>query len=292
MPEGTASQRSTFDASSARLNESWPAPAEQITLSSDFGNTVVHVSGRADAPALVLLPAYQASSAEWIALARSLNGALRVYAVDLIGDAGGSTAGSRAIASPQDIVSWLDTVLDGLGLPTAALGGHSYGAWIADEYAQHRPDRVGRLILLDPTMVFGTLLPSYVVRAMPFILRPTPGKRRWLIRWETRKIELDPDWLEMTAAAAEVFAHAPTVPTKIPAKTACAKTRVPTLVIIAEKSRVHSARRVAGRAAKLLPNGEVQMMKGASHYGLPMTHAAEVAALITSPRSPAPPFRA
>ena len=94
---------------------------------------MVHVSGPPEAPALVLLPAYQASSAEWIALARCLNGALRVYAVDLIGDAGGSTAGSRAIAGPDDMVAWLDTVLDGLGLPTTQLGGHSYGAWIAND---------------------------------------------------------------------------------------------------------------------------------------------------------------
>jgi len=278
--------RSTFDASYARLNEGWPAPTETMTLDSAFGSTVVHASGPPEAPALVLLPAYQASSAEWIALARSLNGAFRIYAVDLVGDAGASTAGTRAIAGPQDMVAWVDAVLDGLGLASAQLGGHSYGAWIAHEYALRRPDRVDRLILLDPTMVFGTLLPSYVLRAMPFILKPTSGKRRWLIGWETRRVDLDPDWLEMTAAAAEVFAGAPTVPTKIPAKTALAELRTPTLVIVAEKGRVHPARRIAGRAAKLLPACEVQMISGASHYGLPMTHAAEVAAVITASTSP------
>ena len=235
----------------------------------------------------MLLPAYQASSAEWIALARSLNGAFRVYAVDLVGDAGGSTAGTRAIASPEDMVAWIDTVLDGLGLPTRpARRALLRRPGSPTNTRLRRPDRVDRLILLDPTMVFGTLLPAYVLRAMPFILKPTSGKRRWLIGWETRKVELDPDWLEMTAAAAEVFANAPTVPTKIPAKTTFAELRTPTLVIMAEKSRVHPARRVAGRAAKLLPAGEVQMISGASHYGLPMTHAAEIAAVITAHTSP------
>ena len=283
MAENTAADRSSFDASFARLAEGWPAPAQSITLTSEFGSTLVHISGPPDAPALVLLPAYQASSAEWIALARSLNGAFRIYAVDLVGDAGGSTAGLRAIATPDAMVGWIDTVLDGLGLPTTELGGHSYGAWIANEYAQRRPGRVSRLILLDPTMVFGTLVPTYVLRAMPFILKPTPGKRRWLIGWETRKVPLDPDWVEMTTAAARVFAGAPTVPTKIPAKSSFAERSTPTLVIMAEKSRVHPARRVAGRAAKLLPDGQVQMVTGASHYGLPMTHAAEIAALLTAP---------
>jgi pimeloyl-ACP methyl ester carboxylesterase len=282
MADNGPDGRSAFRASYVRLNARWPAPAETITLNSDFGSTAVHLSGPPDAPALVLLPAYQASAAEWIALARSLNGAFRIVAVDLIGDAGDSTAGSRAIATPDDMVAWLDSVLDGLGLATAQLAGHSYGAWIAHEYTLRRPDRVDKLILLDPTMVFGPLVPGYLLRAMPFILKPTAGKRRWLIRWETRKVELDPDWLAMTAAAAEVFAGAPTVPTKIPGKAVLAQLKTPTLVILAEKSRVHPARRVAGRAAKQLPAGDVQMILGASHYGLPITHAAEIAALLTA----------
>jgi len=270
MADNGPDGRSAFRASYVRLNARWPAPADTITLNSDFGSTAVHLSGPPDAPALVLLPAYQASAAEWIALARSLNGAFRIVAVDLIGDAGDSTAGSRAIATPDDMVAWLDSVLDGLGLATAQLAGHSYGAWIAHEYTLRRPDRVDKLI------------PGYLLRAMPFILKPTAGKRRWLIRWETRKVELDPDWLAMTAAAAEVFAGAPTVPTKIPGKAVLAQLKTPTLVILAEKSRVHPARRVAGRAAKQLPAGDVQMILGASHYGLPITHAAEIAALLTA----------
>jgi pimeloyl-ACP methyl ester carboxylesterase len=281
MAADTAGVRAVFDAADARLTGSWPAPTTTVLLDSAFGTTRVQISGPADAPALLLLPAYQASSAEWIELARTINGAYRVYAVDLIGDAGGSTAGARPITGPGDMVAWLDSVVDGLQLSTIQLGGHSYGGWIAVEYARQRPARVDRLILLDPTMVFGTLVPAYVLRALPFMLKPTAGRRRWLIRWETRKVPLDPDWLELTAAAAEVFANAPTVPTKVPGKAALAELGMPTLVIMAEKSRVHPARRVAGRAATLLPAGEVQLVSGASHYGLPMTHAAEIAALIT-----------
>jgi pimeloyl-ACP methyl ester carboxylesterase len=38
-------------------------------------------------------------------------------------------------------MDWLDGVLDGLGLPAAALGGHSYGGRIAVRYAIGRPGR-------------------------------------------------------------------------------------------------------------------------------------------------------
>ena len=54
----------------------------------------------------------------------------------------------------------------------------------------------------------------------------------------------------------------------------------PTLVVIAGASRVHHVKRVGSNAAKRLPGGRVETVAGASHYGLPMTHAEQVAALM------------
>ena len=38
-------------------------------------------------------------------------------------------------------MSWLDDVLDQLGLNAAAFCGHSYGSWLALSYALHAPAR-------------------------------------------------------------------------------------------------------------------------------------------------------
>ena len=72
-------------------------------------------SGPPDAPPVVLIHAYQATSAEWMELARALSTDQRVFAVDVNGDAGPQHAPDRAISTPADLVEWLDTVLDGLG---------------------------------------------------------------------------------------------------------------------------------------------------------------------------------
>ena len=271
--------RATFFAAYDRMLRRWPAGSEEVDLTSDFGSTRVHVSGPADAPPLVLLHAYQASSAEWFALTGLLNEARRIYAVDLVGDAGYSTPGRRTVTTPLDLVEYLDTVLDGLQLTSAELCGHSFGAWIALTYGINRPSRVDRLILLDPTMSVAPLLKGYVFRAIPALFKPTAANRLSLIRWETRKAELDPEWLQVTGAAADAFSGLPSVPTKIPNKAVLADLQVPVLVVVAGRSRVHQVQRVAKRSGRL-PRVRVETVAGASHYGLPMTHADQLAALI------------
>lgn len=262
----------------------WPEPSQNLDLESPYGQTRVWACGPSDAPPLVLLPAYHATSVEWIDLARELSGDRRIYAVDMIGDAGRSTLGATQISTPDDMTSWLDTVLDGLNLAQAEICGHSYGAWIALAYALDRPDRVSRVTLLDPTMTFAPLFPAYVLRALPFLSKPSAARRASLIRWETRRQPQDPQWLEVTGLAAEGVAMGSPVTTKIPPKQALNGLRPPALVITAHKTKVHSERRVRRNAGRRLPpSARLHSIAGASHYGLPMTHAAEVAELLRTP---------
>jgi pimeloyl-ACP methyl ester carboxylesterase len=283
--------RTAFFAAYDRLLTRWPDPHETIIIGSEFGTTRVIASGPADAPPVVLIHAYQATSAEWIELARALSTDRRVFAVDVIGDAGHSSTGVRAISTITDMVEWLVTVMDGLQLITAELCGHSYGAWIALAYAIERPTRVSRVTLLDPTMSFAPLFPAYVLRALPALIKPTAARRTSLIRWESKKgkATLDPEWLQVTGMGADVFGDAPTVPTKIPKTVTLMGLRPPALVVIAGSTKVHAKRRVARRAGQRLPNATVETVRGASHYGLPMTHAHEVAALMLAPPAKAQP---
>ena len=285
----TTPDRTAFLAAYDRLLSRWPDPHETLTVASAFGTTSVIASGPPDAPPVVLIHAYQATSAEWIELARALSTDRRVFAVDVNGDAGHSSTGARTISTTTDMVEWLDTVLDGLKLTTSEVCGHSYGAWIALAYAIERPTRVSRVTLLDPTMTFTSLYPHYVSRALPALFKPTSARRTALIRWESKKgnIELDPDWLRVTGMGADVFGDAPTVPTKVPKPQTLTNIQPPVLVIVAGSSRVHDRRKVARRAGRHLANSRVEMLAGASHYGLPLTHAGQIAALMRE--SPAAP---
>jgi pimeloyl-ACP methyl ester carboxylesterase len=222
-------------------------------------------------------------------LARALSTDRRVFAVDVNGDAGHSSTGARTISTTTDMVEWLDTVMDGLQLTTAEVCGHSYGAWIALAYAIERPTRVDRVTLLDPTMTFAPLYPHYILRALPALMKPTSARRASLIRWESKKsnAEIDPEWLQVTSLGAEVFGQAPTVPTKIPKSATLKGLKPPVLVIVAGSTRVHHPRRVARKAGERLANSKVETIAGATHYGLPLTHAEQIAALMRE--SPAAP---
>ncbi len=275
-----ASRADFFDAFEEMLRDRWPDGTRTRDLTSPFGTTRVLVSGSPDAPPIVLFPAYQATSAVWGDLASALGGDRQVYAVDPIGDAGRSVAGSRGIETPEDQVEWIDGVLDGLGLDTAELGGHSYGAWIAMNYARQRPARVRRVVLLDPTMVFGPLNRGYVVRALPALMRPTGARRESLIRWESRSRPVDPQWLRLTFLAAEAFPDVPTVRTKVPGGADVMGLDLPVLVVMAGASRVHPTKKVVTRAGKMLRHGRVEVLPDAAHYALPISHASEIADLI------------
>jgi pimeloyl-ACP methyl ester carboxylesterase len=242
----------------------------------------VYASGPADATPILLFHAYQATSAEWLPLAALLSSDRRVYAVDMMGDAGHSVPGSRSVSTPDDLVAYLDTVLDGLGLTSAELGGHSFGAWIVLTYAINRPSRVDKLTLLDPTMAFSPLLPHYVIRALPALYKPSSAHRVSLIRWETRKAELDPKWLQATGLGVDAFSGMPSVPTKIPSTAVRSAMDRPTLVILAAKGRVHNVRRIAAKVNRL-PNALVTALPKATHYGITFTHAGEIAELMRKP---------
>ncbi|MFE4666867.1 alpha/beta fold hydrolase [Streptomyces sp. NPDC056716] len=276
----------------------WPADRTSTQVTTPFGVTYVQVCGPRDAPPLVLLPGGGATSVSWFAQAGELARSHRVYAPDLIGDVGrsagdagrdiadagdeargagdagrGTASGERRIRTVADLTAWLDALLDGLGVtagPTA-LGGHSYGAWIALHYALHAPARVNRLFLLDPTQCFAGFRPAYLLHALPMLLRPAPHRVRAFLAWETGGAVLDPDWLALQEAGAGFPAARPVTGPR-PAAEALRGLDVPVLLLLAGNSRTHDPSRVAARAGAVLPRARTVVLPGVSHHALP--HAA------------------
>src|SRR5207247_3743127 len=121
-----------------------------------------------------------------------------------INDVGRSVPDGRPVRSRDDLMAWLDAVRSELGLETAALCGHSYGGWLALSYALHAPERVSHLALLDPTLCFAGMALTYRLHAVPLFARPSAGRLRAFLRWETGGVPLDPTWLELAGLAAEV----------------------------------------------------------------------------------------
>jgi pimeloyl-ACP methyl ester carboxylesterase len=254
----------------------WTVTGKSLDLPSKFGTTHVQACGPDDAPSLILLSGSGATSTVWVDNVEALSRRHRVYAIDTMGDVGRSVPGGRAIDTFGYLMSWLDDVLDRLGLLGATLVGHSYGAQLALNYALHAPHRVRSLALLDPTDCFAGLSPGYLLRAVPAVVRPSAARLRRLVDWETRGSgDLDPVWLNLFTVGAQDFLRSRPV-LRRPAPARLNAVTVPTLVLLAEQSRAHDIARMARIVHRLMPRAVISTVPGASHFGLPMQNAAEV----------------
>lgn len=253
----------------------WPDGTTSFDLESEHGSTRINAYGPPEAPPVVLLPGGGATSTVWFANVAALGARHRVYAVDILGDAGRSVVGSRPPRTVDDLLEWFVGVVDGLGLGTFGLAGHSYGAMIALAAALRRPDRVVDLVLLEPNSCFAGMKPGYLWRALPVLLRPSEQRERALVTWETGGRELDEEWLEVLALGAAFPASKTIVPKRPPAK-AFADFDVATTVILARGSKVHDSTRVEEAVRRVLPAARTVVLDDATHHTLPLYPAAAV----------------
>ncbi len=119
-PEGEARFRAAYDAA-LKL---WPVPYEELDIPTRFGATHVVAAGAKNAPALVLLHGYMATSVMWWPNVADFAKSYRVYAVDIMGQPSKSIPG-EPVRSAADYVAWLTETFDALHLDRACLVGMS-----------------------------------------------------------------------------------------------------------------------------------------------------------------------
>ncbi|MEO6920365.1 MAG: alpha/beta hydrolase [Collimonas sp.] len=137
------------------LLRDWPVPYEELSLATRLGPTYVVASGPADAPPLVLLPSFAGSATVWRLNVAELSLHYRIYAVDVIGQPGKSIASQR-LRNRHEYADWLVDLLDALGVQRTAIAGCSFGGFLALNQASLTPDRVDRVVLINPVGTFAS----------------------------------------------------------------------------------------------------------------------------------------
>lgn len=154
----------------------WPVPNEQLRVPTREGETFVVACGPASARPLVLLHGSMANSAMWMGDVAAWAAHFRVYAVDIIGDAGLSAPSRPPLGSDAHAL-WLDDVLNGLSLTSASMVGVSLGGWLVLDYATRRPERVDSLAVLCPGGVGHQKL-SIAFKTVPLRMLGAWGRRK------------------------------------------------------------------------------------------------------------------
>jgi pimeloyl-ACP methyl ester carboxylesterase len=265
----------------AALERSGMPAAEIRDVDGRFGTTrCLHWAGGGDP--LVLLHGQGASWVSWAPLLRHLPGR-DVYALDTIGEPGGSTQ-TAPVRAAEDLVAWLDETLDAVGLDRMALAGMSYGGWIAAHHAAAHPGRVSALALLEPAIgavTMGRMLRhAMAVGLTPMLLPP-------LRRWAARRLDAEPLVFNRRLRKPTAFAFRK-FDRRIPAYAKLddptpdrmlAAITAPTLLVLGGRSELHDVDAVAERARRLIADLEIHIVDGASH-ALPVTRPEAVGALV------------
>jgi len=262
----TAADAENVMAAYGRVLGAWPAPSEKLRLPTRQGETFVVACGRSGAPPLVLLHGAQSNAASWMFDAAVWSSRFRVYAVDVIGDAGFS-APSRPPLETDAHALWLDDVLAGLGVTSAALVGLSLGGWLALDYAIRRPTRVERLALICPAGIGRQK--NFLLKVAPLLL---------LGPWGARKIremvfgpapaqlpEIVRPLLDLIALIGRsVRPHRVNIP--VASDEALARLTMPILAIVGGKDVLIDSGETRDRLRRCAPHAEVRFLPDGRHF--------------------------
>jgi pimeloyl-ACP methyl ester carboxylesterase len=264
--DGDAAFMAAYDAAMKR----WPVAYDELEIPSRFGSTYVIASGPKDAPPLVLLHGYMATSVMWAPNVADFVSHFRVYAIDVMGQPG-KTIPRDPIRSAADYVTWLNTTLYALRINRFSLAGMSFGGWLALNYAIAEPERVDKLVLLSP----GGLLPltrQFTLRAMLMTFIPTRLTVNSFMRWiGLMDAPGDTDAgpvLELMYLGMKHFRFAPETLRVTPTAFSHGELTTitaPTLVLIGAREVIYDPAKALERALRLIPDVRGTLIANSKH---------------------------
>lgn len=173
FPWKTPEGRARYLAAYATTLALWPVPYEEHDVPTRFGTTHVVACGPKEAPPVVLLHAMGYSATSWFPNVGELSRDFRVYAVDRLGDINKSVP-RHPLRSRAECAQWVVEVFDALHLAQADVVGESFGGWFAFNAALAAPERVRRLVLLNPAAAFVPVSMRFYTKTFPAVFWPIP----------------------------------------------------------------------------------------------------------------------
>ena len=129
----------------------------EVTLSLDDERNLRAPGRRPDAPALLLIHGNASTARWWDELVPLLTSSHRVIRVDLLGYGRSAKPEGRSYALP-DQARRVGVAMDRIGVGRVIAVGHSSGGAAATALAEHRPDLVAALVLINTGPHLGALI--------------------------------------------------------------------------------------------------------------------------------------
>jgi pimeloyl-ACP methyl ester carboxylesterase len=258
-PEGRAKYMEAYEA----MFTLWKVPHECIDVKTSYGSTHINASGPGDGYPLILLHGAGLTSTVWFANIAELSAHHRVYAVDVIADAGKSVA-DRLLMKRVDYAHWLREVFDGLNIERGYLLGHSYGGWLTLNMALAYPDQLRKIILLAPAASFRPLgfMTKLILHLAEFKIHP-PAKSMLQVAAAKGTVLEDTfiHHIEMVTRYCRPGSMYPTVYTDEELK----QIDLPALLLIGAGEKIYNPNKVIERAQRLMTELTAEIIPNAGH---------------------------
>ncbi|PJE94472.1 alpha/beta hydrolase [Streptomyces carminius] len=261
----------------------WPVPHRTLVHPTGAGDAHVLVAGeageaagRADRPAVLLVPGTNFSAAACLPLIEALAARGPVYVPDLPGQPGLSAPGRPRRDRTAWYGRWLAEVLDGVVARPAVMVGHSLGG--AAVLACDSPHMVGRVALSPAGLVRLRVTGRVLGATLPWLLRPDEARSAALLRVMSgpgaEPSAESAEWMTLVARNCRSTLAPPPLPRPVVAR--CR--RVPAAVAVGEHDVFLPPRRLVPAAGRLL-GVRARVLPGAGHL-LPEERPEELAALV------------
>jgi pimeloyl-ACP methyl ester carboxylesterase len=227
--------------------------------------------GPIDGDPIVLIHAAGINGTMWGPNVAALSRQYRIYALDTIGDFGKSILYDAKLypKSAQDYCRWLIDVFDGLGISQAHIVGASMGGWITHSAAIFAPQRIKKIILLDPAAGIPTktkwaeMFLSATI--FPFKFNYQNISRKVLGNKKSEGKELWFDYMVTAFSSKSKAKPRLGLPSKF-SDEQLSHTKAPTLLLIGQNEVIYgSIDATVERAKKLISNIQTEIIPDASH---------------------------
>jgi pimeloyl-ACP methyl ester carboxylesterase len=194
----------------------------------------------------------------------------RVYAVDVIGQAGKSIA-SRRIRSRRDVADWLADLLDTLGVSRTSIVGNSYGAFLALNQASLTPARVDRIVLISPAGIFASVVWKFLYGALLVGVKGLLTRKKSapnIAAFLGKDVRFGPDDADWVALMSLVLSEGVRVNAILPTVFSRAELiaiSAPTLLLLGENELLYDPQATLHRARNRMPGLDGEVVSNAHH---------------------------
>jgi len=259
----TSEGRAKYMAAYETMYSLWKVPYESIDVQTRYGSSHINISGPVDGYPLVLLHAAGLSSTAWFANIAGLSANHRVYAVDVIGDAGKSVA-ECLMEKRRDYAEWLREVFDRLNLERCNLLGHSYGGWLAMNMALAYPDQLRKIVLLAPAASIYPM--NFLTRLGLFLgeMKIRPPARSVFKMIAPKGTVFEEAFIHLMEMVTRYCIPATMFPTVYTDKE-LRQIELPTLLLIGDREKIYHPKKAIDRAQRWMPDLTAEIIPNVGH---------------------------